>query len=88
MNKPSLNKIATIINSVFFDSEYEGKNWESVRKSLIESLNDLEKQAIREFFKELDWTLYEYGGMCVNDFDVKELFKQKYGEELFPKEEK
>lgn len=33
--KPKVNEAAGIINSMFLDSPYEGKDWEAVRKDLI-----------------------------------------------------
>jgi hypothetical protein len=36
--KPKVNEMARIVNSHFLDSEYQGKDWEAVRLSLIEKL--------------------------------------------------
>ena len=34
-----VNKIASIVNNYFLDSEYDGKDWEAVRKGLIADLS-------------------------------------------------
>lgn len=37
--RPKLNIVANIVNSHFLDSDYQGKDWEVVRKSLIKELD-------------------------------------------------
>lgn len=41
MNKPKLCEISAIVNNQFLSSEYDGKDWESVRKYLIKDLKKL-----------------------------------------------
>lgn len=39
--KPPVNEAARIVNSLFLDSDYEGKDWEAVRTKLIEEFTPL-----------------------------------------------
>lgn len=41
IKKPKVNKIANVVNNHFLDSDYQGKDWEAVRKSLIKELTKL-----------------------------------------------
>ena len=43
---PPVNEVARIINQHFLDSPYEGKDWETVRKSLIESLTHFARPVV------------------------------------------
>ncbi len=38
LKKPPVNEIARIVNSHFLQTPYEGKDWDSVRKDIIEEL--------------------------------------------------
>jgi len=40
IKRPKLNIVANIVNNHFLDSDYRGKDWEEVRKSLIKELNE------------------------------------------------
>lgn len=39
--RPKVNQVATIVNNLFLDSEYLGKDWEKVRIQLIQELTEL-----------------------------------------------
>lgn len=51
--KPKLNLIASIVNNHFLDSDYQGKNWEEVRKSLILELKNFISQLLSQ--EEANW---------------------------------
>ncbi len=50
--RPKVNLIAFIVNSHFLDSDYQGKDWESVRKSLIEELSELFEEEKQKLIKD------------------------------------
>ena len=54
IRKPELCKIANIVNGLFLDSDYAGKDWAAVRKSLIKALNShINNLIIEEKIREL-----------------------------------
>ena len=52
-NKPKVNKVATIVNSMFLDSPYEGKDWEQVRKDLIDALTTIQQETEKSMVEKM-----------------------------------
>lgn len=46
--QPKVNQAASIVNHIFLGTEYEGKDWEGVRKLLIECFSELLAQKDKE----------------------------------------
>ena len=47
--RPKLNIAANIVNNLFLDSDYRGKDWEAVRKQLIKDIEQALSQQKQEF---------------------------------------
>lgn len=68
-DKPKICPISTIVNSLFLDSPYMGKDWESVRKELITMFraytkdNKMHNSEIEKLFDDIpDIEIYPFGG--------------------------
>jgi hypothetical protein len=51
-DKPKINEVARVVNSLFLNSDYQGKDWESVRKHLIIEVDDLVNRAKTIHYKD------------------------------------
>lgn len=51
--KLKVNLAANIVNNFFLDSDYQGKDWEAVRKELIKRIEKALKENTEQVIKEI-----------------------------------
>ena len=67
--KPSVSRVATIVNKLFLDSDYRGKDWEAVRKQLIQDFSQELTSLAKSMLIELNMSDVESFGYHYWDGD-------------------
>ena len=79
--KLQVDMVANVVNNLFLDNDYQGKDWEAVRKALIKDLSNLLRTTLEDRDREdcLD--------MLTKCIDItREVDKEAKGGKLSPKE--